>query len=82
MTPEEAHAVAESRFTLLYEGELLPVTKMYDFIGAATDNPMSAFACVAYNGDKDNWLAVQVHPGEIVAKRDLRHAAISSLGRV
>lgn len=76
--------------TILFDGKLLPVTKMFDSTGAPEKNPMNARCCTAYTGDYDfedftpgvlpepgNWAIIQTYPGEIVVMRDY-HEALAS----
>jgi hypothetical protein len=70
LTPEECVAIKRAKFTVMYEGELLRVTKMYDYIGQPTSNPLRAFSCVAFRHFTKEWLAVLVHPGEIAPRRE------------
>jgi len=69
----------EAVYTLLWEGHLVSVVKMFDMIGEPTRNPMHAFSCVAFI--EGSHQAVSVHPGEIVAKLDYSHAAIANSDR-
>jgi len=76
-------ALDDAKHTLLWEGHLVPVTKMFDMIGEPTRNPMHAFSCIAFIGDKGEkpYIPVSVHPGEIVARLDYSHAAIANSSR-
>jgi len=54
---------------LMLDGELVPVTNMFDYIGQRTHNPMRAFSCALYRLSTGEWMATQVHPGEITPKK-------------
>lgn len=69
MTPEEKWNIRNARWTLIYEGELVPVTNMFDYIGQYTLNPLRAFSCALYCPSTGEWMAMQVHPGEITVKK-------------
>lgn len=64
----DARDAASAKFTVLHEGSLIPVTKMYDALHNETDNPLHAFVCVACMGP-EQWIAIPVTPGEIAPRR-------------
>lgn len=77
--------------TILFDGKLLPVTKMFDSTGEPERNPMNARACTAYTGGYEfedftpgtlpgpgAWAILQTYPGEIVKVRDYHEALATS----
>jgi hypothetical protein len=65
--------VAKSKYTIIHEGKLLPVTNLFGMDGRDVTNPMHAFQCVVYDKDstdpKGKWTWMTCEPGEIAPRR-------------
>lgn len=60
--------VENARWTILHDGDILPVTNLYDGEGRATSNPNEAFSIVAFDKrlTEGKWLAIsKIEPGDI-----------------
>ena len=57
---------SHARFTVLHEGSLLPVGRMFGMDGQRVQNPLHAVICAVWDG---KWKMVQCHPGEVSPKR-------------
>lgn len=71
---QERRNVARAKWTILYDGNLLPVTNLYDSDAEEIDDPMHACACVAYDPDstdtEGHWLTIgSLDPGEVLWSR-------------
>lgn len=64
------------RWTVTFDGSLLPVTNMFDMYGDRTIKPLHAFSCVCYikglkftpglvPADAGDWLVVSCQPGDV-----------------
>lgn len=64
--------IVDYKYTLLHEGQLLPVVNMMDLLGEQTTNPLHAFMCVCYfpENPKSPWLATETRPGEIAMRKE------------
>lgn len=69
-TPEDKRDSdpANAKFTVMYEGKLLPVARMFGMDGQRVFNPLHAVLCVAWRSGK--WMMIQCHQGEVSPKRD------------
>jgi hypothetical protein len=77
LTPDERASIAAAKYTVLYDGRLLPVVHMMDNYGGDVQNPMRAFRYVAYDaeGPEDGkWIAERCKPGEIAPIRGRLYA--------
>ena len=57
---------ANAKFTVLHEGSLLPVGRMFGMDGQRVTNPLHAVLCAVWDG---KWKMIQCHPGEVSPKR-------------
>jgi hypothetical protein len=69
LTEKERQEVnpANSKYTVLHEGTLLPVMRMYGMDSQRVTNPLHAFFCVAFYEGK--WVMMKSEPGNIWPKR-------------
>lgn len=70
----ERFNVRRAKWTILHDGNLLPVTNLFDSDGNEIQNPLRAVAVVAYDEyvAKDHWLTIgNVDPGEIWNRHEI-----------
>lgn len=63
----ERRNVEYAKWSVLEDGNLLPVTNIYDSDGNEIANPMHAATCVAYDAARQNqkWVVMRLEPGEL-----------------
>lgn len=69
---QERRNVARAKWTILYGGNLLPVTNLYDSEGEEINDPMCARACVAFDPSltEGHWVTIgNIDPGEVLWSR-------------
>src|SRR4051812_17805336 len=69
----ERFNVRHAKWTILYGGNLLPVTNLFDSEGNEIQNPMRAVSIVAYDEHvpKERWLVMLVSPGELWCRHEV-----------
>lgn len=69
---QERRNVARARWTILHDGNLLPVTNLYDSEGEEINDPLRACAVVCFDPDNPdgNWWTIgNIDPGEVLWSR-------------
>lgn len=62
--------VANAKWSIMFNGFLLPVTDLIDSRGENTENPFHAVRAVAFSKHetRGNWFVIAVEPGDVTVR--------------